>query len=237
MVISELIWKLFLLLLPGVIATIMVRYITTCKQYSVFEFIVYSAIYGIGVFVIMELSYSLYSILSSIFIKDVKLVWGLNLDVWNLFYGSDKKINSLEIFISYLLSVPLGFLWGIIVTRNRLLELAKRYKLTYRYGDSDIWSYFLSSSNREWFNLINKRDNLTYSGKLEAYSETNQKRELILQYVIVYQSLPWQKLYELSSLYLDIDFPYSIEVPSLKTQDSSETEVKTKSEIEAPVVE
>ena len=216
MQITEVVWNLFLILLPGVVSTLMVRYITTHKQYNVFEFVIYSATLGIGVFVAMELVCSFYWVIYSIFSKKVSIMWGLNLNIWDNLFNGKKTFNKNEIFISYILAIPMGFLWGFIITKKIFIRLFQKWKLTTRYGDNDIWSFYLNSPNTDWIYLHNKKENLTYFGKIRAYSDSTEKREILLEDVIVYASDKWKELYQSNAVYLELNnYEYSIETPKL----------------------
>lgn len=83
MEISDLVWKLFLLLLPGVITTLFVRYISTNKNYPPFYFIIYSAILGLGTFFLLEIIISIYNIIRVVFNEKIEVCWKLNLTIWD----------------------------------------------------------------------------------------------------------------------------------------------------------
>lgn len=214
--ITELVWNLFILLLPGVISTLMIRYISTNRKYSVFDFVIYSAILGVGTFVIMELFCSLYWLLLGIFYESINIEFGLNLSVWENLFNGHNELNKTEMFISYLLAVPLGFLWGFIISKKVIIRVFQNLKLTTRYGDDDVWCYFLNSPDNEWIYVHNKVSNLTYYGKISAYSDSTEKRELILEDVVIYQSDTWQEKYETNAVYLELNsYEFTMESPKL----------------------
>jgi len=222
MQITELVWKLFLILLPGVVSTLMARYINTNKQYSTFEFIIYSATLGIATFVVMELGCSLFWIIYSIFFKKIVLTWCLNLSIWNYFVDGHKALNKNELFISYLLAVPIGFIWGFIVSKKVFIKLLKKLKWTTRYGDEDVWSFYLNSPDTTWVYLHHKKENRTYFGRIRAYSESTEKREILLEDVIVYTTDTWIEQYQSNVVYLELEnFDFSIETPKPVKNDNN----------------
>jgi hypothetical protein len=224
MQITELVWNLFLILLPGVVSTLMLRYITTSKQYSIFEFVVYSAVLGIGVFVIMELFYSAFMILSSLYHKQSFPSWGLNLSIWDNFFSGKKGFNKMEIFMSYMLAIPMGILWGLLITKRFLLNLFKKLKLTNRFGDDDIWSLYLNSPDTTWIYVRHKSNNITYYGLIKGYSESAEKREILLQEVIAYNSDTWDELYQSDFVYLELkEFDYLLESPNIIEDEASDS--------------
>jgi hypothetical protein len=221
MQITELIWNLFLILLPGVVSTLMLRYITTSRQYSIFEFVIYSAVMGIGVFVIMEFFYSVFMILSSLYHRH-SIAWGLNLSIWDNFFSGEKGLNKNEIFISYILAIPMGVLWGYLLTKKSLIKLFQTLKLTSRFGDDDIWSFYLNSPETMWIYVRHISNNITYFGKVRAFSDSTEKREILLQEVIAYNSDSWDELYRSDSVYLELNnYDYILESPNIIEDETS----------------
>ena len=217
MEITELVWNLFLLLLPGVVATIMIRQVTG-EKYTIFDFIVYAALLGISTFIIMELLYSVYNIIIVIFCKDKSFVWGLNLTVWDRIFNNSQSFNKIEIIVSYFLSIPLGVFYSLIVSKKLLNKLLKKLNLTNRYGDNDIWSFYLNSEDISWIFVRDKTASLTYYGAVKAYSESGDKREIVLTNVAVYNTADLELLYEVESVYLELEeSKFSIESP-IKTK-------------------
>ena len=212
--ITDLVWNLFLILLPGVVSTLMLRYITTSKKYSIFEFAIYSAALGMGTLVIMELFYSLYSIIIAIFSSKYQVVWGLNLSIWDNLTNGQKNLNKLELFISYLLAIPMGFVWGFLITKKTVIKIFQKWKLTDRYGDDDVWSFYLNSPNTDWVLVRDKTENLTYFGKVSVYSDSTEIREILLEDVIVYSTDTWEEQYQSNAVYLELNnFDFTIESP------------------------
>lgn len=214
MEITELVWNLFVIFVPGVVATLIIRYITTSRQFTVFEFLIYSAILGIAIFAIMEICCSLYWIVLSVFDRDIFLVKKLNLSIWRRIFSSDGNLNEYEMYLSYLLAIPMGILIGFITSRKVLIRLLQWLHLTSRYGDNDVWSFYLNSPNTKWIFLHDKNENLTYYGKIRAFSDSLESREILLEEVSVYVSDSWQELYCSDAIYLDLrNKEFKIETP------------------------
>jgi hypothetical protein len=89
-------------------------------------------------------------------------------------------------------------------------------RATKRYGDEDVWDFTFNSREAE-VEYVNVRDfekEITYSGWVELFSESEKQRELLLRDVIVYD---WEgkELFKMARVYLarksdniDIEFPY-----------------------------
>jgi len=216
MEISELVWKLFLLLLPGIITTLFVRYITTNKNYPPFYFVIYSAILGMGTFLFMEFFISIYNIIVAIFSSKVDLEWGLNLSFWNSIFNNGDGLKKNEIVAAYLVAIPFGLFIGYIIQRKKLNLFLQRIKLTTRFNDGDVWSHFLNIVDVEWVIIRDNKKNLAYFGNVRSYSEANDKREILLEDVDVFTSDSWEELYSSEAVYLEFaEGSFSIENPKI----------------------
>jgi len=217
MEITELVWKLFLLILPGVIATLMLRYITTSRKYSPFEFVIYSAVLAIGMLITMEIAYSMWNIVSIPFRSGVKLEWSLNLNLWDSIFNNKQEIPKVEIFFYYLLSFPFGFIIGLIISKKIVNRILQRTGLTKRYGDNDVWSFYLNLQETDWVTVRDQKNNLSYFGQIVVFSDSEETREIVLQSVDVYQSDKLEKQYSVESVYLELEkYYYTIESPIIE---------------------
>jgi hypothetical protein len=227
MQITELVWKLFLLLLPGVVATLMLNQISGNKKMSPFNFLLYSALLGITSYIIMEIGVSVFNIIRALSSHELRLDWGLSLTVWDNLFANDKDINKLEIILSYLLSIPLGIFYGFIISKKLFHKLFQKLGFTNRYGDNDVWSFFLNSPETQWILLRDKSTNLTYFGNIRAYSDTTDYREILLNDVTVFTSDTWEELYNSESVYLELESnKFSIEIPKSKTDEENKKDSK-----------
>jgi len=163
MEITQIVWTLFVILFPGVITTFIFRYITTNEKYTPFEFVIMSASFGVSVFVFMELFFSLYQIVICLFHWELPR-WALNLTIWDTLFSKSTNINKIEIFISYIVTLPLGILLAYLVKQNWLLSFFNKLGITNRYGDDDVWSKFLKEST--WIMIRDKKTKLTYYGRV-----------------------------------------------------------------------
>jgi len=214
MAISDLVWKLFLLLLPGVITTLFVRYITTNKNYTPFYFIIYSAIFGLGTFFLLEIIISVYNIFRAVFSSKIEVCWNLNLSIWDSIINGKSDFKKLELIFAYIAAIPFGLIIGYFIQHKTLNDFLQRIKLTTRFGDGDVWSHFLNMENVEWIIVRDKQNNLAYFGSIRSYSEANDKREILLESVDIYTSDSWIKLYSSEAVLLELnDKQFSIELP------------------------
>ena len=92
---------------------------------------------------------------------------------------------------------------------------------TKRYGDEDVWDWMFNSgrAEAEYVNIRDFGKQLAYSGYVEAFSETEKQREIMLTNFQVH-NFDGVLVYESARVYLareakdiDIEFPY---VPPVK---------------------
>lgn len=121
-----------------------------------------------------------------------------------------------EIFFASLVAVICSILWLYVTNYKLITRFLQAIGATKRYGDEDIWE-FMFNSRRAEVEYVNLRDfdkKLTYTGWVEAFSESEKQREIVLRDVIVYD-FDSNMIMETERVYLarkaeniDIEFPY-----------------------------
>ncbi len=223
---TDLLWRLFVLLLPGVLATLFIRYITTNKEYSPFYFIVYAAAIGISNLLFIEFIYSICNIIWAIFDSSIKLCFGLNLKIWDaIFKPQNSNFNTFEIVLTYIVTIPFAFLIGYLIKKKSLINFLKKRNFTSRIGDDDIFNFYLNSQETYWVLVRDNGTKLTYYGKVRAYSEPAESREILLEDVIVYDTDTFIELYRMDAIYLELPSNnFSIESPFTNNLNKEENE-------------
>lgn len=227
MEITELVWKLFLLLIPGIVASLMLDQISNRNKQPVFRFIIESALFGIAAFLIMEFFYSIYNLIIYCFSAKEKFVFGLNLTVWDSLFDGTKAINKIELLISYILSIPLGVLFGIIYSKRLINKVFKKLKLTNRYGDDDVWSHFLNHPTTQYIIVRDRHTKLSYYGLIHSFSDSKENREILLYDVEVYSTEEWKFQHNSSYVFLELDKSnYTIEIPKIEKDEKKQRKSK-----------
>ncbi len=207
----------FFLLIPGVIVTLTIMKIKDGYKITNWEFVIYSCLYGLATFLIMEICYSLYNFFYCILSPNYSIIFKTNLSIWDYLFNNNNKINNYEILISYIVSIPIGFFFVYFASKKIFFKLFQKYKLTNQFGTNDVWSEFLSKDSTTWIVVRNENVGLTYYGHLTHWSDSHSKKELVLQNVDVYTTKDWVLKYKCDHVYLDLDnINYSIEVLPLK---------------------
>ncbi len=128
---------------------------------------------------------------------------------------SDRvAINFFEVLYSALTALAFGLVSGILYNKKTLFRLARALHITSHYGDDDVWSYLMNSDDVEWLFVRDHRVGLVYYGRVAVFSESDEKRELLLEDVDVFNNADGAKVYHTYSMYICRgDNELTLEVP------------------------
>lgn len=201
MEISELTLKLILLLIPGSIACILYERLTIHKQWNSFKFITNAILFG-------SLSYILAQIILNICRIDssFETFWE-NLPTKEIPYQAIIKASIVSVFV--------GIIATVIDHYKLINRFGKFIKVTNKYGDENLYSYFLNAKDVDEVYVRDIENNLTYHGLINSYSENDEIKEILLVDVVVYDYVTSKELYSLDKIYLSrakenvtIELPY-----------------------------
>jgi hypothetical protein len=188
MEISELTIKLIIILIPGAIASKIYQRLTTKNKFSPFELFVNSVMLG-------GLSY-----LTTSFFVDICNSSNTLIEFWNNL--PSKKIPYKDVLLACITSVFLGIVISAIDNYKVLNKVAKFLRVTKKYGDENLFLYFLNADNVEEVYVRDKNSGFTYHGIIDSYSENNNYHEIVLRQVMVHDYETSASLYELDKIYI-----------------------------------
>ncbi len=124
------------------------------------------------------------------------------LSIIDAVFSSEMRINISEIFLASGIGMLLGMFASYIHKRNLAMRFFQRIRVTKRFGDEDVWDFFLGSPDTDgWLFVRDHKADVIYYGAITQYSETKQDRELVIENVSVH-STDGQKMYECRALYV-----------------------------------
>ena len=217
MEVSELTLKLIILLAPGALASIIFEKLTVHKKWTSFQFIANSILFGAASYLITQLL----------------LNWtGNNGGLDNFWKNlSTKEIPYKAVLNASFFSIVIGLACSALDYYKVINRFAKYLKLTTKYGDENLYSYFLNAKNVEEIYFRDIANNLTYHGLVNSFSETSEFKEIVLTDVKVYNYTTSELAYKIDILYLSRPKDQIIiEVPFLKTKtqtNGKEADTKT----------
>lgn len=188
MEISELTLKLIIILIPGAIATRIYQKVTIHERWTSFQFVVNSIVFG-------GFSYLLTQLWIDLFYDDKRLMkfWS-NLPAENIPY---------ELVIKTCLT---GLVIGLAISAFDHYKLvnwfAKLIRISKKYGDENLYSYFLNGKAVKEVYIRDFENNSTYHGLIDSYSEQNTFCEIVLYDVVIYDNSSGQEAYKIDKVYL-----------------------------------
>ncbi|OAN16493.1 hypothetical protein A3K86_10745 [Photobacterium jeanii] len=195
--ISDFALKLLILFLPGIICSFIVDTFTNHKERAKFEFIINSYVYGL-------LSYGFYWLLISklgglVAIEETHVIFLASL------FDQSKVVSFKEIFNVCIVATLLGALITYVHTHKLHFRLLRFLRVTKKFGELDVWGYFMNSPDVNWITVRDIENNLMYDGWVQAFSDNSKEAEILLGDVVVYKNDTGEELYEVSSQYLSLD--------------------------------
>lgn len=120
-----------------------------------------------------------------------------------------------------------GIVSGLFVTKmvqdKWVHKLARRYKISNKFGDENLYTRFLNSKEVDWVWVRDRRTDLIYEGDVQAFSETDGMREIVLSDVKIYNSKKPENFYEVPYIYLTFSQnEFIIELPSTKIKEEKQ---------------
>ena len=83
------------------------------------------------------------------------------------------------------LAFPLAFLVSACLQHKWITRVGNWLRVTSKYGDENLYTYFLNAEETRWVWVRDKANDLTYEGQVIAYSENDHSHELVLYDVVV----------------------------------------------------
>lgn len=216
MEISELTLKLIIILIPGAIASRIYQKITIHEKWSSFKFITNSILFGGISYLITEL------LLVSVY-KDTRFS--------NFWYDlSSNEIPYEFVLIACLTAIFIGFVISAIDHYKILNWTAKKIKISNKYGDENLYSYFLNAKKVKEVYIRDFVNKITYHGMIDSYSEEDNVCEIVLWDVAVYND-DYDIPYYLDEIYLSrAKHNITIELPIIDNNKNNGKKTKPKSE-------
>lgn len=203
MEISGLTLKLIFLLTPGALAaTIYKRLTVRHKEQSDFMFVIISIMLGMFSYLLLQILTYVYDFVINLFLLPCNR--HRNYEVIRTFSNiSDSNIIPYsEIIYASIISIFLGFVITKVDDSKIINSIARRFKVSNKYGDENLYSYFLNSPDIEWVYVRDIENSLTYLGSVKAFSETQEFKEIVLIQVTVFNYPNSEELYDLERIYL-----------------------------------
>jgi hypothetical protein len=200
-------FQIAVLFLPGVIwARLDASWAQRAKPTDT-EFLIRSFLFGVTSYVV---TYLLFLALHRVAGLDTDFVF-ISLQDMSL----TPRI-AVEVAAASAVGFALGIVWLFAVNHKWIARFLQHIGATKRFGDEDIWDFTFNSRSPavEYVHLRDFEQKVVYAGYVNAFSETEKLRELVIRDVTVYD-FEGNTMYSVPLLYLSrkpegvhIEFPY-----------------------------
>jgi hypothetical protein len=131
---------------------------------------------------------------------------GIDVEKIHIFNPGEIERSAIDP-ITVIAATVIGIIEGIIIVVNINYDLSIRLcrlvGLTKRFGDADVWSFLLNSKDTDnWVTIRHKDRGHIYQGYVQGFSGGDEKRELLLVEVRVYDLDTAEPVGEIPVLYM-----------------------------------
>ena len=190
---SEFALRVILLFLPGIISFLIIDNLTNHRDYKIYQKAIYSLIYGF-------LCYYLYYLLLIIYGYWFKVK--IRFSFFDALTNNESVLDFNEIGYATIISIFVGFILSTFINYKIVNKIARKFKITKKYAEVDVWSYLMNSEKTEWVVIRDIKNDLMYEGWIEAFSDSTEKDEIFLRDVKVFRNSTSKELYDIPGLYL-----------------------------------
>lgn len=201
MELSALTLRVLLLFFPGLLCALVVHALTTYRERTTPQFLTNAFVFGVSTYLLLAAAQSVSA-------------WMGRLGGWrappritffDVLADERARISWGEIGFSAGMAVVLAFAVAAAANHNVLHRTAEWLRVSRRFGELDVWGYFLNSPRVRWISVRDLAADRVYQGWLDAFSGTGAEPQLLLRDVEVFQNSTGTKLYERKRVYLAPD--------------------------------
>jgi Family of unknown function (DUF6338) len=201
---TELTVRLLFLFLPGIVSTIIIDTLTSHRRNQLFHFVIHSFLLGVVSYFVVFLLVSLINFLAQLLGRYSTL----RSTFMDSLFNNDVQINVIEVIFSTIVGALLAVLLVIIINKKLLYRFSNWLHISNKHGDEDVWEFLFNSDDVEWVNVRDLETNIVYQGAVSAFSQKDDKRELVLSQVKVFkdeESGELRELYDMAFVYFNFD--------------------------------
>lgn len=191
---TDFIIRLLFLSLPGLVGTLAYRSLKgRPNNYKDWEDILEIAIFSL-------LSYSIYGLATTY--TNYQGWTNVQVTISQAVFDNNTPISWTEIAITTGIGFILAFLASYFYTRNTINQLGRLFRVTSMFGNKDVWDFYHKHYGNQWAFVRDHKTGLVYFGHIQAYSDSDKERELILKDVDVFTNSTSEFQYKCPILYI-----------------------------------
>ncbi len=191
-----------IIMFPGIVAAVICdKIIVHQPRWDHFKFGLYSFVLGVCCYLVLQcLVYSFDLILIKYF--SINNAFWSHLNVWSIISSGSPNIRALEVFQATLLAMPVALFASVLVNYKIFNKVSQKLLISNKYGDENLFSYFLNANEVNWIYIRDIENDLTYQGRIISFSENDNIQEIVLADVTVYSYKNSEEYYSVPFLYL-----------------------------------
>lgn len=211
---SELLVSIIVILIPGIAATIISDKLTTHSKWDSFKFGLYSLMLGVFTYVVLQSVVFIWNVVSAISFKEFScnnltifrtFDW-YTLKIWGSTLNGGKGIDAWEICAAFVLSAPVALFAAWLINFKVFNAVARKLKISNKYGDENLFSYYLNAKEIDWIYVRDPDKGHTYQGRIVSFAENEKTQELVLSEVTVFNYEDSALLYTVPTIYLSREY-------------------------------
>jgi hypothetical protein len=198
---NELAVTIGLISLPGLIATILAdKLVVHIVRWEAFKYAVYTFVFGLGSYAALQALVLLLHLGERHlpFLPSEEPI----LATWAVLTTKGAQPALAEIVWATTLAPVVATVAILLGNRKWLNRVAQALRVSAKYGDENLYSYYLNLQGVEWVYVRDLPNDLSYRGIIHSFSETQQIQELVLREATVFQNKEGVELYSVPMLYL-----------------------------------
>lgn len=199
MQVSELTIRLIVLLIPGMLCALIIDSLSVHRKWTHFRFVIYSILLGATSYLSYQVVLYIYATVGFIWTKKFNPSTS---NFWRSLFDSSVQISPSEVITTCICAIILAFVLTALLQNKFLNRIAGCLHVSDKYGDENLYTFFLNAREVTWVWVRDPDKGLTYEGLVESFSDSDTIRELVLQDVKVYRYEDSEFLYEVPALYL-----------------------------------
>ncbi len=199
---------LLVIILPGIISAVIADKLISHQKWTSFKYALYAFLLGMCSYTLAQIlcwaknifeCYNSPTCFVSLSSTDIKWEY---LQTWSATLAEKPSIIPSELIFALFLSLAIALFAAWLINHKIFNKIGKKLGVSNKFGDENLYSYYLNAQGIDWIYVRDIDKNLTYQGRVVAYSETETIQELVLSDVGVYEYQTSRHLYDIPSIYL-----------------------------------
>lgn len=198
---NELAIAVGVVLFPGLVAAVICDKITVhSPRWDWFKYSIYSFVFGMSCYLLLQALIYFWN--GTVGCALQRPVTSPTLVVWALATTQRRAVAASEVLWATALSPLVAALAALAVNRKLINKTAQAIGLSSKYGDENLFSFFLNAQELDWVYVRDISNKLTYQGRVVSFSEADDMQEVVLSEVTLFDYETSDELYSVPLLYL-----------------------------------